>query len=70
MDHLLQCRERAIEHANALRERVNAGKLNAGAVEGLMVTYLDQPAFEPEQRADLLQRALQYIGYRRWARDE
>lgn len=57
--HLELCERDALGRASYLWSMVEAGRLNASAVEGLMRSYLDQPALWPEQRKVLLGKAMQ-----------
>ena len=43
--HYEICAEQVAEHASHLARQVRGGELNASAFEGLIDSYLDQPAY-------------------------
>jgi hypothetical protein len=60
--HWDQCLAQAMAHADHLFERVKKGEINGSAVHNLMRGFLDQPAFYPEWRLELLR-----LSAKRWA---
>ncbi len=61
-DHWRGCLESIMTRADALWDAVKAGKLNESAVDGLLRSHLDQPAFYPEWKDDLHRRAMERGG--------
>lgn len=58
MDHWERCKASVLAYAADLHKAVRNGALNESAVEGLIGSYLTQPAFYPEWYAGLLKLAL------------
>jgi hypothetical protein len=59
MSHWEQCRARVLAHADVLWSRVAARKLNASAVDGLLWSYLNQPAYYAEWQIELHHQAME-----------
>jgi hypothetical protein len=58
--HYEICAEHVAEHASQLARQVRADKLNASAFEGLIDSYLDQPAYR-DCRAKLKEIAMRFL---------
>lgn len=56
--HWDACLAQARAHADHLMAAVSKGELNASAVHNLMRGFLDQPAYYPEWRSQLLFEAM------------
>ena len=64
MSHFEKCCASMINQADMLIERIKNQKLNVGAFEGLMSSFLDRPAYYPEWRDPLLTMALERLDRR------
>lgn len=58
MTNYERCLARVQAYAAGLREAVRSGRLNENAVEGLVRSFVEQPAYYPEDRAALIAAAL------------
>lgn len=60
-NHYNACLNNVLSYAKGLRDAVSKKRLNAGACEGLITSFLKQPAYYPEWRSQLLKEALKEI---------
>nr|WP_278422965.1 hypothetical protein [Brucella anthropi]DAM62859.1 MAG TPA: hypothetical protein [Caudoviricetes sp.] len=61
-NHYNACLQSVLNYANSLGDAVRKKRLNASACERLIRSFLDQPAYYPEWRRQLLEEALKEIG--------
>lgn len=52
--HWQACCSRVLARADSLASAIRRGTMNASAWEGVMASFIDQPAYPREWRADLL----------------
>lgn len=61
MTHFDQSKAAALDYADALADRITAGKLNASAISSLLRSYVDSAAFYPQWREELFACAYERI---------
>lgn len=62
--HWTACCARVINRADSLADAIRKGTMNASAWEGVMESFIDQPAYPREWHADLLDVARERIAGR------
>jgi hypothetical protein len=61
MTRFEDARRFALDYADALIDRIKSRELNASAFEGLMRSYLEQPAYDATFRAELLRLCMERL---------
>lgn len=59
MSHIERCRAEVHRQAAHLADAIIFGRMNASAFEGIIYSFVEQPAYPKDARGDLIKEALE-----------
>lgn len=62
MTHAERCKESVACYASVLAQTIREGRMNMGAFEGLIETFMDTPAYSGLNKSELMELAKSFIG--------